>query len=186
MAHTHEPTTPATELPHLTERKTSSRSLSIDEKDTKIYDKEGFGEEDGSEVARDLEVDIQQLECLSKLAEQISDEEAETIIREVLEGHRHDPSYPSTVLEVAKKFLEDTTLKDDAVLYQRTLNQVKMEVVLIIHDSPYIKVCAVVSSKDNPSTPCSTIRAWMIGLLFACAGALINQLFSLCYPRIEV
>ncbi|CAE6449591.1 unnamed protein product [Rhizoctonia solani] len=186
MAHTHEPATPVTGLPHLSERKTSSRSLSIDEKDTKLYDKEVFGGEDGSEVARDLEVDVQQLERLSKLAEQISDEEAETIIREVLEEHRHDPSYPSTVLEVAKRFIEDTTLKDDPVLYQRTMKQVKMEVALIIHDSPYVEVRAVVSSEDDPSTPCSTIRAWTIGIFFACAGVLINQLFSLRYPRIEI
>lgn len=48
------------------------------------------------------------------------------------------------------------------------------------------QVRAVVSSVDDPSIPCSTIRAWVIGLFFACTGAVINQLFSLRYPRIEV
>ncbi|CAE7182909.1 unnamed protein product [Rhizoctonia solani] len=182
----HESIALAADLPHLTERKAGSRSLSIDEKPPKAFDEEGSGQENSSEVARDLEIDVQQLERLSKLAERISDEEAETIIRGVWEEHRHDPSYPSTVLEVARRFLEGPTLKDDPVIYQKTLDEVKMEVALIVHDSPYVEVRAVVSSEDDPSIPCSTIRAWTIGLLFACAGALINQLFSLRYPRIEI
>ncbi|CCO37541.1 Sexual differentiation process protein isp4 [Rhizoctonia solani AG-1 IB] len=200
-----DPTTPTAGLPTLAERKTSSGSLSIDEKDPRVYDKDVSDKEDGSEVARDLEVDVQQLERLAQLAEQISDEEAETIMREVLEEHRqvvlpppscwksclqlhyrHDPSYPNTVLEVAKRFFEDPNLKDDPILYQRTLKELKMETALIVHDSPYVEVRAVVSSEDDPSTPCSTVRAWTIGLLFACTGALINQLFSLRYPRIEI
>ncbi|KAG8709771.1 hypothetical protein FRC11_005216, partial [Ceratobasidium sp. 423] len=152
----HEPTGITTGLPNLAQRKSSSGSLSISEKDPKVYDKEVFDGEGSSEVARDLEVDVQQLERLSKLADQISDEEAEVIMREVLEEHR-----------------------------QRTPKEVKTEAALIVHDSPYVEVRAVVSPKDDPSTPCSTIRAWTIGLLFACAGALINQLFSLRYPRIE-
>ena len=44
------------------------------------------------------------------------------------------------VLEVAKRFLEDPTLKDDPLLYQRTLKEVKMEVALIVHESPYVEV----------------------------------------------
>ncbi|KAF8706824.1 OPT oligopeptide transporter protein, partial [Rhizoctonia solani] len=179
-----EPTTPTAGLPNLTERKSSTGSISIDEKDPQVY--EASDKESGSEVARDLEIDVRQLERLSQLAEQISDEEAEAIMQEVFEEHRHDPSYPNTVLEVAKRFFEDPGLKSDTVLYQRALKELKMEAALIIHDSPYVEVRAVVSSEDDPSTPCSTVRAWTIGLLFACAGALINQLFSLRYPRIEI
>lgn len=120
--------------------------------------------------------------------------------------YRHNPLYPDSVLSVAKRFLEDPTLRDDPARFQKTLHEVKMEVALIIHESPYVEVTfqinielshvpdialslqvrAVVSSEDDPSVPCSTIRAWVIGLFFACTGAVINQLFSLRYPRIEV
>jgi hypothetical protein len=48
------------------------------------------------------------------------------------------------VLDVAKRFLEDTTLQNDAILYQKTLREVKMEVALIVHDSPYAEVSRVV------------------------------------------
>ncbi|QRW12697.1 OPT oligopeptide transporter protein [Ceratobasidium sp. AG-Ba] len=174
-------TNSSSEIPHLSERKASSGSVSLDEKDP-----QAFGREEGSEVARDLEIDSQQLDRLARLAEQITDEEAESIIREVLDDHRYDPLYPNSVLDVAKRFLEDPTIHDDPPLYQKTLQEVKMEVALIIHDSPYAEVRAVVSPEDDPSMPCSTIRAWVIGLFFACAGAVINQLFSLRYPRIEI
>ncbi|KAG8734510.1 hypothetical protein FRC10_011690 [Ceratobasidium sp. 414] len=195
-----ESTMPVTKFPNLTERKASSGSVSIDEKDVNAFDKE-----EGSEVAQDLEIDSQQLDRLARLAEQVTDEEAEVVIHKVLNDHRHDPLYPNSVLDVAKRFLEDPNLHNNPTLYRKTLHEVKMEVALIIHDSPYAevsllapdpsltfeltrhpKVRTVVSPEDDPSTPCSTIQAWTIGLFFACAGAVINQLFSLRYPRIEL
>ncbi|KAG9081832.1 hypothetical protein FS749_007352 [Ceratobasidium sp. UAMH 11750] len=172
------PTAPSLGLLHLNE-KASSGSLGIDQ--VHVFDKEG-----GSEVARDLGIDSEQLDRLARLAEQITDEEAEILIREVLEDHEYDPLYPNSVLDVAKRFLRDPDLRNDPALYQKTLREVKLEVALIIHDSPYAEVRAVVSPEDDPSMPCSTVRAWTIGLLFACAGAIINQFFSLRFPRIDI
>jgi len=60
------------------------------------------------------------------------------------------------------------------------------QAALIVNDSPYVEVRAVVSPTDNPDEPVNTIRAWTIGLLLACFGALINQLFSLRQPSIYV
>ena len=61
-----------------------------------------------------------------------------------------------------------------------------MEAALIVNDSPYVEVRAVVSPTDDPNEACSTVRAWTIGILLACFGALINQLFSLRQPSIYV
>jgi hypothetical protein len=61
-----------------------------------------------------------------------------------------------------------------------------MEAALVINDSPYVEVRAVVSPTDNPEEACNTIRAWTIGILLACMGALINQLFSLRQPSIYI
>jgi OPT oligopeptide transporter protein len=61
-----------------------------------------------------------------------------------------------------------------------------MEAALIVNDSPYVEVRAVVSPTDDPTEPVNTIRAWTIGILLACFGALVNQLFSLRQPSIAI
>jgi hypothetical protein len=61
-----------------------------------------------------------------------------------------------------------------------------LQAALIVNDSPYVEVRAVVSPTDNPDEPVNTVRAWTLGLLLACFGALINQLFSLRQPSIYV
>ncbi|KAM7211152.1 putative opt oligopeptide transporter [Rhypophila decipiens] len=52
--------------------------------------------------------------------------------------------------------------------------------------TPYAEVRAVVDNHDNPSTPCSTVRAWVIGLFFSFFLAFINQLFSIRQPAISI
>lgn len=62
----------------------------------------------------------------------------------------------------------------------------KLEAALITNNSPYAEVRAVVENTDDPTTPCSTVRAWTIGLFFSVILALINQLFSIRQPAILV
>lgn len=62
----------------------------------------------------------------------------------------------------------------------------KLEAALITNSSPYAEVRAIVESADDPNTPCSTIRAWFIGLLLSFALAFVNQLFSIRLPSIIV
>lgn len=62
----------------------------------------------------------------------------------------------------------------------------KLEAALITNNSPYAEVRAVVDNHDDPSTPCSTIRAWTIGLFFSFFLAFINQLFSIRQPAISI
>ncbi|CAG7854939.1 Sexual differentiation process protein isp4 [Serendipita indica DSM 11827] len=131
-------------------------------------------------------VDEKKADLLFQQAEAISDEEAEEIMREILEEHRHNPFFPSRVLELARDFTENPHVKEDPVHYQRLLKEVKMEAALIVNDSPYVEVRAVVSPTDDPNEACSTVRSWTIGIILACFGALINQLFSLRQPSIYV
>lgn len=62
----------------------------------------------------------------------------------------------------------------------------KLEAALITNNSPYSEVRAVVDNHDDPSTPVSTIRAWVIGLGFSILLGFINQLFSIRQPGITV
>lgn len=90
------------------------------------------------------------------------------------------------MLEIAKAFIEDPTARDDPIAFERIMQEARIEATLIINDSPYVEVRAVVSPHDDPNEVCSTIRAWTIGLTLACTGALVNQLFSLRQPPIWI
>lgn len=60
----------------------------------------------------------------------------------------------------------------------------KLEAAMITNNSPYAEVRAVVSNRDDPTMPCSTIRAWVIGIFFAGALGFINQFFDPRQPAI--
>lgn len=62
----------------------------------------------------------------------------------------------------------------------------KIEAALITNNSPYAEVRAVVDNHDDPSMPCSTIRAWVIGICFSVAIAFINGFFEIRQPAIYV
>lgn len=61
----------------------------------------------------------------------------------------------------------------------------RLEAALITNNSPYAEVRAVVDNRDDPTTPVSTIRAWLIGIVFSVFLAFVNQLFSIRQPPIR-
>ena len=70
--------------------------------------------------------------------------------------------------------------------YEDLIYEMKLEAALITNNSPYSEVRAVVDNHDDPSVPCSTIRAWIIGLGFSILLGFINQLFSIRQPSITI
>lgn len=62
----------------------------------------------------------------------------------------------------------------------------KIEAALITNNSPYAEVRAVVDNRDDPTTPVSTIRAWIIGIILSVACAFVNIFFEIRYPAISV
>jgi hypothetical protein len=70
--------------------------------------------------------------------------------------------------------------------HEKLIQEMKIEAALITNNSPYAEVRAVVDNHDDPTKPCSTIRAWVIGLLFSVCLAFINQLFSIRQPAISI
>ena len=58
---------------------------------------------------------------------------------------------------------------------------------LVLEDeSPYPEVRAAVANTDDPTMPVSTLRAWIIGLIWAVLIPGVNQLFHFRYPSIIV
>lgn len=62
----------------------------------------------------------------------------------------------------------------------------KIEAALITNNSPYSEVRAVVDNHDDPTMPCSTIRAWVMGIFFSIAISFINGFFEIRQPTIAV
>lgn len=104
----------------------------------------------------------------------------------VLRIHERDPNFPHIILERIQAFLEDDDVFNNPEKHETLITEMKLEAALITNNSPYAEVRAVVDNKDNPSTPCSTVRAWTIGVLFSVFLAFINQLFSIRLPTILI
>jgi len=62
----------------------------------------------------------------------------------------------------------------------------RIQAALITTNSPYSEVRSVVNNHDDPSMPCSTIRAWVIGIVFSVCIAFINAFFDVRLPSIYV
>ncbi|KAF9444401.1 OPT oligopeptide transporter [Macrolepiota fuliginosa MF-IS2] len=57
---------------------------------------------------------------------------------------------------------------------------------LLEDDSPYPEVRSAVANTDDPDIPVSTIRAWVIGLIFAVVLPGLNQFFYFRYPSVTI
>lgn len=68
----------------------------------------------------------------------------------------------------------------------RDLFEHRLTVGLLTTNSPYAEVRAVVDPTDDPSMPSSTLRAWVIGLVFVVLVSFVNQLFSVRQPSIRL
>ncbi|KAK9464670.1 OPT oligopeptide transporter protein-domain-containing protein [Lipomyces arxii] len=62
--------------------------------------------------------------------------------------------------------------------------EVRLQAAVMKFHSPYPEVRAVVRPTDDPTMPCETYRAYIIGLFWVCCGSFINQMFSQRQPSI--
>ncbi|CAK7906362.1 oligopeptide transporter 2 [[Candida] anglica] len=62
--------------------------------------------------------------------------------------------------------------------------QVKLEAAIFAYYSPYPEVRAVTDPYDDPSTPCETLRAYVVALVWTVIGSFINEFFAHRMPAI--
>ncbi|UNI15963.1 hypothetical protein JDV02_002444 [Purpureocillium takamizusanense] len=134
----------------------------------------------------DLNVTEDDLLEAKELASQYTLDEVRSIMIRVHRIHEKDPNFPATVIQKIKAFLENESVFSNPEKHQHLIQEMKLEAALVTSNSPYAEVRAVVSNKDDPKTPCSTIRSWTIGLFFSLLLAFINQLFDIRQPAIRV
>lgn len=53
-------------------------------------------------------------------------------------------------------------------------------------DSPYPEVRSAVANTDDPDMPVNTLRAWVIGIVWAIILPGMNQFFFFRYPSVTV
>jgi hypothetical protein len=58
--------------------------------------------------------------------------------------------------------------------------------MIIEDESPYPEVRSAVSNTDDPTMPVSTLRAWVLGIIWAAILAGTNQFFFFRYPAVNI
>lgn len=104
----------------------------------------------------------------------------------VLRIHERDPNFPHIIIERIQAFLSNEDVFTNPEKHEALILEMKLEAALITNNSPYAEVRAVVDNKDDPTTPCSTVRAWAIGVFMSVFLAFVNQLFSIRQPSISI
>ncbi|KXT11993.1 hypothetical protein AC579_4634 [Pseudocercospora musae] len=107
------------------------------------------------------------------------------IIKELLYMHETDPNFSGETLNQMKDFIANPPTTDIPEKNEM-LRLMKLEALLAVENSPYAEVRANVDPTDDPNMPCSTLRAWCIGMVFAAFGTFIDTLFAFRYPSIAI
>ncbi|KAH8597809.1 OPT oligopeptide transporter [Bisporella sp. PMI_857] len=134
----------------------------------------------------ELNVTEEDLVEAKAMAEALSLEQVHKMMKNVLKIHEHDANFPHRVLMKIHEFLDNEDIFEHPEKHEELIWEIKLEAALITNNSPYAEVRAVVDNKDNPETPCSTVRAWVIGGFFSIFLAFINQMFSIRQPPINI
>ncbi|KAJ7238969.1 OPT oligopeptide transporter protein-domain-containing protein [Mycena rebaudengoi] len=122
----------------------------------------------------------------AEYAKTMKPEAIEETIQRIADEHGDDPNFPTPVLTAARRYLYNDELKQNQAEYQRVYEELKVEAAMIVINSPYAEVRAVVDNHDDLSISANTFRTWVIGTIFVGAGGFINQFFSIRVPSIYI
>lgn len=97
-----------------------------------------------------------------------------------------DSNFPQEMLDAAREFLAKDPKQINNLEAQPLLQEIRQYRDLLVNDSPYPEVRAVVDPTDDPSISANTFRAWLIGLSLTVVLTAVNQIFMLRYPSIII
>ncbi|KAH0335799.1 OPT-domain-containing protein, partial [Aureobasidium melanogenum] len=138
------------------------------------------------EFQEDLNVTADDYVHAREEAQNFTLEETRSMMEKVWKIHELDPNFPDNILDKIKEFLFNEDVFINPEKHAELIAEVKIEAALIVNNSPYAEVRAVVDNTDDPNMPCASLRAYIIGLGFVTLLAFINQLFSIRQPSITV
>ena len=112
--------------------------------------------------------------------------EVQKMMKHIVQLHDGDPNFPFEAMQSIKEFISNRDIAENPHKHEAIIEEMKLEAALITNNSPYAEVRAVVDNHDDPTTPVSTVRAWVIGLFFSAFISFVNQLFSIRLPSITL
>ncbi|KAK4231881.1 putative oligopeptide transporter [Podospora fimiseda] len=118
---------------------------------------------------------------LSKINE-ITTEEALSIIVESLEFHSDDWNFPTLMRERMRRLVNEGP-KEYGEFYERDL---RIDAVMMRYSSPYPGVRAVADPLDNDKVPIETIRAYFLGVSWAVIGTFMATFFNSRFPGVSL
>lgn len=145
-----------------------------------------FEERGMGEVTAVFNVTEKDLAEANEIAGRFTLEDTKRLMKQVHLQHSRDPNFPVEIIQKIEDFLGNEDVFDNPEKHEDLINEMKLEAALITNNSPYAEVRSVVDNHDDPSLPVSTIRAWVMGIFFACCISFINSFFDVRLPSIYV
>ncbi|GAB1314622.1 hypothetical protein MFIFM68171_04832 [Madurella fahalii] len=150
----------------------------------------GTGEDrlpsDLQETGQTLNVTEADLLEARETARRFTLDDTKRLMRQAHKQYVRDPNFPVQIITKIEEFLGNEDIFDNPEKHEHLIEEMKIQAALITNNSPYAEVRAVVDNHDDPNMPASTLRAWGIGIFFACGISFINSFFDVRLPSIYV
>ncbi|KAK3175805.1 oligopeptide transporter 6 [Lecanicillium sp. MT-2017a] len=115
--------------------------------------------------------------------DQLSIDDAKTILQDILKDHEYDYNFAETTRQKMEALLEGPGEGQKEVDWRL---EIKTEAALNKFYSPYPEVRAVTTPDDDPDMTCETIRAHLLGYIWAVIAQFTNTLFVSRFPSISI
>ena len=139
-----------------------------------LAEKVGTNEQDGVAPLGDLELVMNKVDGLTV-------EECRAFIEKLLVDHEYDYNFAASQRLKLQTLLEGPVEGEPAQDWELKL---KTETAIMKFYSPYPEVRAVTTPDDDPSIPCETIRAHLLGYMWAIIAQFVNSFFNSRFPTI--
>lgn len=126
---------------------------------------------------------IEDIEYVMDKINTLTIDECKDIIKKLLKDHEYDYNLGNALREKLSRLIEGPSGGQDPEEWEL---QLKTETALNHFYSPYPEMRAVSTPTDDPNIPCETIRAHLLGYMWAIIAQFTNSLFNSRYPTITL
>lgn len=133
--------------------------------------------------SHDVRVPLDDVEYVMDKIAVLSVDDCKEIIRDLLKYHEYDYNFANSQREKLAALLEGPAEGETTEEWELAL---KTQAAVNKFYSPYPEVRAVTTPTDDPDIPCETIRAHLLGYMWAILAQFTNSLFNSRFPAINL